>query len=1080
MSKIPSIIRSSDSNIGPKQDTLSKTKIQSTSVISNQKFSKKRTSLTTNSEETLEGINIAKLRSLPTGYCVNIQIEGSKIMDQVVHINSISMNYTNLITLNEMRLRPISGLHNLLKRNFSANQTYSNVLKDTDLIERIGNVKSLKRLDLSFNYLNQFPRRLCDLDQLEILNLTGNSLNENEFPLETEQLHRLIELTLDNNNLKSIPKCISKLKNLQRLSIRKNLMNHLNLIHHLKNLKFLILDSNLLTHIEENIRMLEKLEVLHLSNNLIKQLDTSGMHYLTQLDISFNKLNTVAIDVFLLPHLEILNLSNNKISMLPILPTTYFRTMPIFLLDLSSNSLIRFYEYLIVICDRLDLSSNNIKTIPSKAIQKLNYKQLNTKTLKIGKNPLIDPPLEYCEHGFKVLKEYFDEKLNEIQLNKGFKLIILGDKNSGKTTLAYALEDVNSQSNLIEQFNISNDLKKNALPKTESKFVEIHDFFLETEPIDSHTDSALNKKLTSSENIMHDSSLSSTPTPGINSEADSSFNSFFLENHRLTSSKTRLNAFANNNFIYNYDKITSNSKKIRMPISVYDFNSSIDKFGHLINMFLDKSALIIICIDSVSILKQENNLEKNFEWEVYLKQLLDLIILKMSKNNFFYLLPVMTKKDQLRELEDYEFVSARVTSCIQAHIHFRLNDIKAELKSIELLPSISASQSDRLKHLAQLQANLKPEIYATGQLINSITLDGIKELSDSILKIVTSNRKYFPDVYNKVPTFWSEIEHFALNVLSETPKTKYQNEVLNVSQNSTEAHLSILYLDYSSYKKKIIEKYGMGHLVDSITKYLSSSGKIVWFHENEKLRKIVFLRPNILFDMFFVLFRTNFEENFTDTHTQTLRMKLIKNSIDMSEENMKKLKNDFIDRGLMSMDLLKILWYPILVTDSSDIVREAFLLFSRYFHIGYPDLPKEKLKLLFNAFEINKENVDTFRTCEKSMLDMSQLQFTSTKFTNTIIPFYLPNIQNITDINKLRNDLINKSKNAVTVALKIKLKKEKTRLLIKLKHKYVFPWGLMPGIFEKFTTNCILYSELDFKLHYRNCVLAYNETNTIG
>ncbi len=41
---------------------------------------------------------------------------------------------------------------------------------------------------------------------------------------------------------------------------------------------------------------------------------------------------------------------------------------------------------------------------------------------------------------------------------------MFGDLNSGKTTLANALEDFNSQSNLIEQMEIKSD-------KTESKFI---------------------------------------------------------------------------------------------------------------------------------------------------------------------------------------------------------------------------------------------------------------------------------------------------------------------------------------------------------------------------------------------------------------------------------------------------------------------------------------------------------------------------------------------------------------------------------------------------------------------------------
>lgn len=233
-------------------------------------------------------------------------------------------------------------------------------------------------------------------------------------------------------------------------------MGDLKFIHHLKNLKFLILEYNSISNIEDNFARLKKLEILHLGHNSLNKLDThllkSNMNYLKILDLSFNRLNTIAIEIFMLPHLEMLNLSNNKISMLPIMPTSYFRTIAICVCDLSTNKLIRFYEFLLSVCDRIDLTSNKIKTIPMKAFEKLTNSQLENKMLKIDKNPLIDPPQEFCKHGLKVMKKYFEEAQSNIQLNKGFKMILLGENNSGKTQLAHALEDYNSQSNLVEQF----------------------------------------------------------------------------------------------------------------------------------------------------------------------------------------------------------------------------------------------------------------------------------------------------------------------------------------------------------------------------------------------------------------------------------------------------------------------------------------------------------------------------------------------------------------------------------------------------------------------------------------------------
>jgi len=313
----------------------------------------------------------------------------------------------------------------------------------------------VKYLDLSSNGLQKLPLQLCDLD-LRLLNLTNNQLNDFEISNEAEKFQNLIELKLDSNNLKHIPKTMSKLKKLERLSISNNSIVDLKHVKNLKNLKFLILDSNLLTQIEDNVAKLKYLEILHAKHNSIISLDTSlvksNMVFLKQLDLSFNKLASISIEVFMLPSLEVLNLSYNKIGMLPIIPTSYFRAVPICLCDLSSNNLFRFYEFLLTVCDHVDLSCNKIKTIPWKAFEKLTPNQIEKKVLKIDNNPLAEPPMEYCKYGLKAMRDYFEEAKKDIRINKGFKMILLGDKGSGKTMLAHALEDLHSQSNLVQQF----------------------------------------------------------------------------------------------------------------------------------------------------------------------------------------------------------------------------------------------------------------------------------------------------------------------------------------------------------------------------------------------------------------------------------------------------------------------------------------------------------------------------------------------------------------------------------------------------------------------------------------------------
>ena len=1036
---------------------------QSQHILSKRFKIKSKESINLNNDSSIVE-NVEPKKNIPLGYCININLDGSRDMDLVSHLESDQIENKSLIH----KLRPISGIRNHIKRNLSSNQINLDILRETDLIQRICSVKTLKRLDLSFNNLSTYPRQLCDLILLELLNLTGNNLSDHEFPPEIEKYQNLIELILDTNILKRIPKCITKLGNLRRLSIRNNKLAELKNLTNLKKLKFLIVDNNSLTQLDESVRPLDQLEVLVLRKNSINHFDINlfklSFNCLKQIDLSFNKISSISSELFMLPHLELLNLSNNSLNKLPMIPQSFYRTVPIFSVDISFNQLVRFYDYLLVVGKHVDISSNRIKAIQSKMILKLTMAQISSNTLKLNDNPIVEPPFEIFSQGLKQIREYFDEENLTLQINKGFKIIILGDKQSGKTALAYALEDFNTHSNLIEQYNLTSGSETNV----ESKFFEIHEFTMKSEELSTEdndrneyyfTTESLSLKSSSSRRNLNSTQTSSNRTIPKISEP--------LNSHTNPSTLTTSNSSndINNKPIY----------KSAMQCTIYDFNGSLKQFGHLIGNFVDKSALIIICIDATHL--AQNTDEASIE--LNLKKYLDIILFKMAKNISFYILPVLTKLDKLFKvkIEDLKSnvilksITAKVETWLKSHISSRLEDIRSELKKIEQLSEKSSHELDRLKNLAQIQANITPHLHnCLG--ISSLKMLGVNELNSTVKEIVCDNQKYFPEVNRKIPTFWIEVEKYVCNDLCEIPTTKYVEEGIEIINNPDNPSLSMLFIDYNYYKVKTIEKYGMSHLIERITKYLHSAGKIIWFSESELLMRNVFLRPNVLFDMLFVLFRTNFSENFLDSHTEALRRKLLKNSVIMDEENLKRLEVDLINKGQLSMDLLKLLWYPILIIESNELIQETFLLFAEYFNIGYPDLSKEKLKILLKKLPSNNSNKVNQHEIDKERKKIH--------FTNMIIPFYLPVLNNVNLIENVRSNLNSDCLKAVAQCVEAGGKKEMPKLLPKLSHKYVFPWGLPEGVFEKFTSKCIFNSDLYYKTHFKNFAMAQSHDNTIG
>lgn len=489
-------------------------------------------------------------KPLDPEFYINITTDGLRHMDYICHLNDDQVQNRTI----ERQLRPISGVKNRLKRN--AHVYDEKLIEQSDLVKTLSKIRTIKRLDMSFNELSYYPKPLCDLLALETLNLANNKLKDSELPVDFDKYQNLIEIILDSNLFKAVPKSLINFKKLNRLSIRNNMISDFKNIENLHKLHYLVADNNEISRIDETFSNIDELELLHLKGNSISYIHPSllkkNFNQLKQLNLSYNKLQHVPVELLKLPRIEILNLGNNLITKLPMLPVTFKRAIQMVLIDLSSNFITKFYEYLLSLASFIDLSSNKIQSLPSSAIKALNSDQLRIKILKLDDNPLEYPPIDVCVNGLKVIKQYFEEASSHVQLNHGFKFILIGDSGSGKTNLAYALEDFHEQATVAEIINEkaddNNDNENSADTQIISKFVEVHDLFskVDTEKMNKILKKAL-------------------------------INGSFTGNQ--------------NKEIHKSDLVTT------MPISIFDINGSSDRFGHLYHFFIDRRSLIMICID---------------------------------------------------------------------------------------------------------------------------------------------------------------------------------------------------------------------------------------------------------------------------------------------------------------------------------------------------------------------------------------------------------------------------------------------------------------------------------------------------
>ncbi len=115
----------------------------------------------------------------------------------------------------------------------------------------IGELTSLKHLDLSWNLINKIPKSITNLKSLEVLKLNRNGITQ--IPEDIGELKSLRHLDISYNSIKKIPKSITNLKSLKVLDLYRNRI----------------------TQIPEDIGELTSLKHLDIRNNSIKKIPKS-------------------------------------------------------------------------------------------------------------------------------------------------------------------------------------------------------------------------------------------------------------------------------------------------------------------------------------------------------------------------------------------------------------------------------------------------------------------------------------------------------------------------------------------------------------------------------------------------------------------------------------------------------------------------------------------------------------------------------------------------------------------------------------------------------------------------------------
>ncbi len=324
------------------------------------------------------------------------------------------------LDLSENNLTDISHLKDL--KNFSYLDLSINKLTD---ISHLKDLKNLSNLDLSSNQLTDISV-LKELKNLSSLYLSSNQLTDISV---LKELKNLSSLDLSHNQLTDIA-VLKELKNLSSLYLSYNQLTNISVLKELKNLSNLDLSYNNLTDIS-HLKDLKNLSTLELSsNNLTDISHLKDLKKLSSLNLINNKLTDIS-HLKELKNLSYLNLSNNNLTDISCLKELNNLSY----LNLNDNKLtnISHLKHLKNL-STLELSDNKLSDISV-------LKELKSLiSLDLNNNPIKEPDKDIITQCPTRTKKYFEDIEKDKEEIYEAKILILGERGAGKTTLFKKLQ----------------------------------------------------------------------------------------------------------------------------------------------------------------------------------------------------------------------------------------------------------------------------------------------------------------------------------------------------------------------------------------------------------------------------------------------------------------------------------------------------------------------------------------------------------------------------------------------------------------------------------------------------------------
>ncbi|MCH2042952.1 MAG: leucine-rich repeat domain-containing protein [Saprospiraceae bacterium] len=265
----------------------------------------------------------------------------------------------------------------------------------TSLSEALLSPGKAKHLDLSGQDLKEIPKSITKLKNLEYLDISNNQLKE--IPFFLTDLKKLTFLDCSHNQITDADIVPSQLKKLKGLSLSHNQLTKITA--NFPNVENLYLENNQITKIEL-LHFCKNLKSLKLSDNQLSFIDIpdgESLENLNLLNISNNEFDKIPFFVNNSEKLTSLYASGNKLKFVPNLKDKEYLSI----LDLSNNQITFISDQdknTVVFGDRIksiNLSNNQLTMIPESFGQFTNLEKIN-----VSKNNFSDDEKEKIKKMF--------------------------------------------------------------------------------------------------------------------------------------------------------------------------------------------------------------------------------------------------------------------------------------------------------------------------------------------------------------------------------------------------------------------------------------------------------------------------------------------------------------------------------------------------------------------------------------------------------------------------------------------------------------------------------------------------------